>query len=117
MLQLTFFIFDFPAETRCNNQKSQDYNMQLDLTLEQIKLLFMMENTMRIIDYSMNHVAKPFSNKAVGEEGELASDIDETMRDEEGQTIHGDEDSNFSSYAYGSENELGDSFWADFDLE
>ena len=120
MLELTLYIFDYPSETRCEVQESQDYNMALKLNLNQIKFLFMLENTMRIVEYSMNHVGKLFTNFAVGEEGEMESDLDSSIAESDDQRLKIEEEgleSHFTSYAYGSENDVDDDFYGAFDLQ
>jgi len=55
MLNLHIFIFTYPGETGCcPNQPNKDSNLVLFMTLSQIKILFMMEQTMRMLDF-VNH--------------------------------------------------------------
>ncbi len=55
MLNMEIYLFTYPEETGCcPNQPSKDFNMVIFMTLSQIKVVFMMEQTMRILDF-VNH--------------------------------------------------------------
>lgn len=118
MLALEVFIFKFPGEDRCENQPSQDFNMLIRCNLQQIKLLFMMQNTNRIVQYLVNHVGKQFGKIEKSQEDEIAP-VNANITDEENmsQRHMSMAESEFQSFAYGSENDLDDDFWADFDLK
>ena len=70
MLNFTCMLYQFPSETRCEMQKelgaqSTDHNILLKMDLQQMELIFMMEQTMRIVDYSVNCIAKLFNTGLV----------------------------------------------------
>ena len=65
MLNFTCLLFDYPIETRCEHyckneqgEPCKDYNILLKMDLQQMKLIFMMEQTLRIVDYSLNWIIK-----------------------------------------------------------
>jgi len=54
MLELELILFTYPEETGCCPfQPSKDYNMRLSITMSQVKIVFVTERTIRIIDYIM----------------------------------------------------------------
>ncbi len=73
MLNMQIFLFTYPEETGCcPNQPSKDYNMAIYMTLSQIKVIFMMEQTMRILDFVNHQVARLISNNVETEESAIS---------------------------------------------
>ena len=55
MLRLELVLFTYPEETGCCPlQPGKDYNMKLEVVLRQIRINFITERTIRIIDYIIN---------------------------------------------------------------
>ena len=74
----------------------------------------MLENTLRIVFYSINDIGKLFLTKAIADTGEYSED-DDADQDLEDEI---EEESKFESVEdYGTEAEVDPEFWANFDLQ
>ena len=75
-------------------------------------LKFMMEQTFRILDYTMNCISKLFNTGQVNadiqeeEDAEISDDMESSMNPSE-----------MESLCISSEEGISDSFWANFDLK
>ena len=87
MLNVTCYLLHFPGEVRCEAQKlatddqaepSTDHNLILKMELQQMKYMFMMEYTLRIVDYSLNCITKLF-NTGLANADLAADDSDEEI--------------------------------------
>ena len=122
MLTLTVVLLQFPSQTRCElqmkdaeGQPSKDHNIYLKMNLQQMRLIFMMEHTLRIVDYSMNCIAKLFNtglaNADFKDDG-FTEDLAQS-EDMQSEAI----ESEIESLDIDSETGLDDEFWASFDLK
>ena len=85
MLDMTIYLFEFPNQTRCEAQKlasesgdevSTEHNLLLKMDLQQMKLILMLEQLLRIVDYSVNCIAKLF------DKGDATADMQDDDSDE-----------------------------------
>lgn len=52
MLVLNMVMFTYPGATGCcPEQPSKDYNLKMSVEMSQLKVVFMQEQTMRMLDY------------------------------------------------------------------
>ena len=114
MLQLEVTLFAFPGED-CGCEKSigPEYNVALKMKLQKIKFNFMLENSLRIVFYSVNDIGKLFLTEATVDTG-MDSDEEEKKIEQEEEKID-----DFESMDYGTEaeKEVDDDFWEKFDLQ
>ena len=77
-----------------------------------MKLIFMMEQTLRIVDYSMNCILKLFNTGMVNADIQEEEEAEMTDAD-----IYSENPSEMQSLCIESDAGLSDSFWANFDLK
>lgn len=88
--------------------------MLLQLELQQMKYKFMMEHTFRLVDYSLNCIAKLFNTGLVN--ADIQEEDDDS--DDESHDIEEDKDTEMSkSYCLDSDDGLDSRFWGAFDLK
>ena len=57
MLELELFAFTYPgADGSCINQNDKGFNLNIKVELQQIKLIYMQQCTLRLVDYTMVQV-------------------------------------------------------------
>ena len=56
MLTIDLAVFSYPRAGNCPLQTNKDFNLMLHMNLNQVKVVFMMQQFMRMIDYIMNQV-------------------------------------------------------------
>ena len=76
MLDLSMVLFTYPgAAGCCPEQPSKEYNMKMSMEMSQLKVVFMQEQTMRMLDYILCQVTGLISkNTKVVTEQDKAED-------------------------------------------